>query len=172
MRDGGKAVNLAYSRTLLRRVTTENIGLVASQAMEMGGIGGNSLVEMGVQSFICAPLHDEAGKVFGALLLDRFRPGPPFPHDDLMLLTTVSIQVSISLQNHRLQGRLLDQARFQRDLALARDIQQSYLPIVVPEALGRSHEVAAMLNPAPYTSVSDYIDALTATARSQRRDRG
>lgn len=29
----------------------------------------------------------------------------------------------------------------------------------------------AMLNPAPYTSVSDYIDALTATARSQRRDR-
>jgi C-terminal processing protease CtpA/Prc len=29
----------------------------------------------------------------------------------------------------------------------------------------------ATLNPAPYSTVSDYIDALTATARSQRRDR-
>jgi C-terminal processing protease CtpA/Prc len=29
----------------------------------------------------------------------------------------------------------------------------------------------ATLNPAPYTTVDDYIDALTATARSQRRDR-
>ncbi len=29
----------------------------------------------------------------------------------------------------------------------------------------------AMLDPSPYTSVSDYIDTLTATARSQRRDR-
>src|SRR6478609_3305029 len=29
----------------------------------------------------------------------------------------------------------------------------------------------ATLDPTPYASVSDYIDALTATARSQRRDR-
>src|SRR5690349_21541002 len=29
----------------------------------------------------------------------------------------------------------------------------------------------ASLDPAPYASVSDYIDALTATARTQRRDR-
>ncbi len=157
MRGGGTAVNRAYSRTLLHRVTMENIGLVASQSVDMGGFGGHSLVEMGVQSFICAPLHDETGQPTGALLLDRFQPGPPFPHDDLMLLTTIAIQVSISLQNHRLQSRLLDQARLQRDLALARDIQQGYLPTVVPDSIGRTHELAAMLTPAQEVA-GDFYD--------------
>ncbi len=157
MRGGGTALNRAYSRTLLHRVTTENIGLVASQAMDLGAIAGNTLVGMGVQSFVCAPLHDEAGKSIGALLLDRFRPGPPFPRDDLMLLTTIAIQVSISLQNHRLQARLLDQARLQHDLALARDIQQAYLPLAVPDALKRDHEVAAMLTPAQEVA-GDFYD--------------
>ncbi len=157
MRGGGETVNQSFSRSLLRRVLTENIGLVASQPMEVRGMAGQSLMELGVESFMCAPLHDEAGKPIGALLLDRFRPGKPFPHDDLMLLTTIAIQVSISLQNQRFQTRLLDQARLQRDLALAREIQKAYLPTVAPTSLGEIHEVAAMLNPAQEVA-GDFYD--------------
>ena len=157
MRDGEVALNQSYSRTLLRRVMIENIGLIASQEADLQGLGGHSLVEMGVQSFVCVPMHDESGKPAGALLLDRFRPGPPFPHDDLMLLTTVAIQVSICFQNYRMQAQLLDQARMQRDLALAREIQQAYLPTLVPVGLGPNHELAAMLNPAQEVA-GDFYD--------------
>ncbi len=157
MRAGGPAANQNFSRTLLRRVTAENIGLVASQPSDLRNLGGNSLVELGVESFMCAPLHDEAGKPIGALLLDRFRPGPPFPHEELMLLTTIAIQVSVSLQNQRFQTRLVDQARLERDLALAREIQQAYLPSTVPTELERHYEVAPLLHPAQEVA-GDFYD--------------
>ncbi len=158
MCDGKAASNRTFSRTLLRRVTTENIGVVASMQSDAER-EGHSLYEMGVQSFVCVPLQDEDGKPCGALFADRFRPGPPFSHEDLMLLTTIGIQMSTSLQVGRMHARLIDQARLQRDVAVAREIQRGYLPDLAATCLPAGYEIAAMLAPAREVA-GDFYDRL------------
>lgn len=158
-RSGEASADRRFSRSVLRRVTSENIGIIASRETGDLSSAGSTLVAMGVQSFACVPLHDGDGRASGALLVDRFVPGPPFNQDDLSLLTAVAISVSISLQNGRLQKQLVDQVRLQRDMAVAREIQQSYLPEIPAGPNWHGHEASASLVPAREVA-GDFYDLL------------
>jgi len=159
-RAGESSPDRRFSRSVLRRVTSENVGVIASRETGDLSSSGSTLGAMGVQSFACVPLHDGNGKASGALLVDRFEPGPPFNQEDLSLLTAVAISVSISLENGRLQKRLVDQARLQRDMAVAREIQQSYLPELPSDPRWHRHEAAATLHPAREVA-GDFYDVLS-----------
>jgi serine phosphatase RsbU (regulator of sigma subunit)/pSer/pThr/pTyr-binding forkhead associated (FHA) protein len=159
-RAGESSKDRRYSRSVLRRVTSENLGIIASRATGDLTAVGSTLGTMGVQSFACVPLHNGDNQVTGAILVDRFEPGPPFSQEDLSLLTAIAISVSISLENGRLQKRLVDQARLQRDMAVAREIQQSYLPDIPTGPGWAGHEAAATLHPAREVA-GDFYDVLT-----------
>ncbi len=75
------------------------------------------------------------GVVLGVLNV-RCNPGSSFTQGDLDLLAALASQAALALQNAKLHQESLAQQRLQRDLALAQQIQKSFLPVTVPEAPG------------------------------------
>ncbi len=75
------------------------------------------------------------GAVLGVLNVST-TPGSSFSQGDLDLLTALASQAALALQNARLHQESLAQQRLQRDLALAQQIQKSFLPVALPTATG------------------------------------
>jgi len=75
------------------------------------------------------------GVVLGVLNV-RCNEGSSFTQGDLDLLAALASQAALALQNARLHQESLLQQRLQRDLALAQQIQKSFLPVTVPDAKG------------------------------------
>lgn len=75
------------------------------------------------------------GVVLGVLNV-RCNPGSSFTQGDLDLLAALASQAALALQNAKLHQESLAQQRLQRDLALAQQIQKSFLPVTVPDAPG------------------------------------
>ena len=78
-----------------------------------------------------------------------------FTQADLDLLTTVSAQAAMALQNARLHQESLKQQRLQQDLQLAEEIQKSFLPQQLPQVAGL--EFVAEYRPA-YSIGGDFYD--------------
>ena len=77
------------------------------------------------------------GSVLGVLNV-RCDPGSSFTQGDLDLLTALASHAALALKNTTLHMESLEQQRMQRDLALAQQIQKSFLPLTLPEAPGLS----------------------------------
>jgi signal transduction histidine kinase len=111
----------AYSRSVVRRVFEEGVGVLADNAQDDPRFAlTQTLHALGVRSFLCVPLQAHGGRALGVVQLDRFGAGTPFTPDDLHLLTAVSIPVSVVLENAALHARAVENERVQRDLELAR----------------------------------------------------
>lgn len=97
------------------------------------------------RSELCVPLiyKDE---VIGVLDLEHTRRGY-FTEDHLRTVSTLAAQVAIAIENARLYEHIArEERRMERDLAMAREVQQHLLPPTCPSM--RSAEVAARFNPA------------------------
>jgi len=75
----------------------------------------------------------------------------------LHLLTAIGLQVSVALDNAQLHQELLSRQRIEQEVALAREIQLSYLPSRVPELAHQNFELHAELLPAQEIS-GDFYD--------------
>ena len=118
-----------YSRTIVRRALDEGVGILsedvhADQRFE----ASSTLTGLDLHSLLCVPLIGQDGQRLGVIQVDRFRRGLPFRVEDLQLLTTVCMLVSVVLENASLHAERLREERLHRDLALAREIQQGFLP--------------------------------------------
>jgi serine phosphatase RsbU (regulator of sigma subunit) len=78
-----------------------------------------------------------------------------FTQADLDLLSSVATQAAIALQNSRLHQDSLKQQRLQQDLALAEEIQKSFLPQQLPQVPGL--EFVAEYRPA-FSIGGDFYD--------------
>jgi signal transduction histidine kinase len=111
----------AYSRSVVGRAFEEGVGVLADNAQDDARFArANTLVALGVRSFLCVPLQGKGARPLGVMQLDRFGVGEPFTAEDLHLLTAVSIPVSVVLENAALHAQLVEHERVQRDLELAR----------------------------------------------------
>ncbi len=118
-----------YSRSVARRVLDEGIGIVAEDTLaDQRFLTTQTLNNLGIRSFLCVPFKAHDGRPLGVLQLDRYGFGNPFTEEDLHLLTAISLQVSVVLENAGLHAELLEKERMKRDLALAREIQEGFLP--------------------------------------------
>jgi serine phosphatase RsbU (regulator of sigma subunit) len=123
----------AYSRSVVRRVLEGGVGIVAEDAAaDSRFVTTQTLNNLGIRSFLCVPLKVHDGRPLGVLQMDRVGFGAPFTRDDLDLLTAVSLQISVVLENAALHAELLEKElekeRMQREMALAREIQEGFLP--------------------------------------------
>ncbi|MFZ2324951.1 MAG: SpoIIE family protein phosphatase [Ignavibacteriaceae bacterium] len=75
-------------------------------------------------------------KVVGALLFGLKHSGSRFGGKDLELLTAAANQIAVSLENARLYLSESEKIKIERDLDLARKIQQSLLPKCIPNISG------------------------------------
>lgn len=101
-----------------------------------------------------------AGAVLGVLNV-RCDPGSGFSQGDLDLLTALASHAAMALQNAKLHQASLAQQRLQRDLALAQQIQKSFLPLTLPRAHGLAF--SAEYRPA-YDVGGDFYDVFWISA--------
>lgn len=157
-RSGPSPGRQSFSRSVLRKVFAETVGVLAEDTMHgQAALSNLTLNALGIRSLVCVPLQAHGGRVFGALQLDRLQAGQPFSSDDLYLLTAVALMVAPVLENAQLQEEVRVAERLQRELALAREIQLGFLPREAVHLAGGGVELFAELHTALEVS-GDFYD--------------
>jgi sigma-B regulation protein RsbU (phosphoserine phosphatase) len=159
-RDGlATATPPRFSRAVVQKVMAEGMGLVAEDTRSDNRFDATkSLNHLGIRSFVCVPLRARAGRQPpGVVILDRFGLGNPFTQEDLNLLTAILLQASVVLENAALHLELIQKARLERDVALARQIQEGFLPTELPAAARARLDCFARVYPAGQVA-GDYYD--------------
>lgn len=118
--------------------------------------GGNSinLIENNIYTII--PMAVKS-KVVGLLLLGLKHSGAQFSYEDLELLNAVANQAAISIENARLYEAEKQKLSIERDLDLARKIQQGLLPGCIPKV--NKLDICGQMIPAMQVG-GDYYDLI------------
>jgi phosphoserine phosphatase RsbU/P len=96
-------------------------------------------------------------EILGVLLLGAKQDGKPYSSADKRVLRACAEQLALMLENGRLTGRIVEQEKLRRDVALAVEVQRRLLPERSPEtSIG---ELAAYTLPARSVG-GDYYDFL------------
>ena len=114
-----------------------------------------SISESAQRSIMCAPLIDMGGESLGAIQLDAKQRQNQFTNEDLDLLASVALQISLSVVDSRLHESVVREREMQRDLELAREIQLGLLPSESPVVEG--YEFYDFYLPAKYVG-GDFYD--------------
>ena len=147
-----------FSASIVQKVASEAVGIFAEDLQTDSRFAdAQSIVSLGIRSFICVPLQAKGGRALGVLQVERMGQGKRFTADDLHMLTAIGLQVSVALDNAQLHQELLSRQRIEQEVALAREIQLSYLPTETPHLLRHGFELHAELFPAHEIS-GDYYD--------------
>lgn len=112
------------------------------------------LISEGVYSVI--PMIIKS-KVVGALLFGLKYSGSKFGGKDIELLNAAANQIAVSLENARLYQLETENIKIERDLHLARQIQQSLLPRCIPDMQGI--DICGEMIPAMQVG-GDYFDLI------------
>jgi serine phosphatase RsbU (regulator of sigma subunit) len=108
------------------------------------------------RSILVMPVRDRGGRIVGVLELLNKR-GGAFDAVDIEFLDSISVHAAIALENARLHKESLERQRLERDLALARTIQQGLLPKAPPCLPGLD---VAVRHETCYFVGGDYYDFL------------
>jgi serine phosphatase RsbU (regulator of sigma subunit) len=149
-----------YSRTVVKRALEEGVGILSEDVQADKRFDSSAtLTSLNMHSLLCVPLVLKDGRRLGVIQVDRFRPGLPFRSEDLQLLTTVALQVAVVLDNAALHAEVLREERFKQELALAREIQQGFMPCEFDDFSKDGFELFACVHPARTVS-GDLYDFL------------
>jgi serine phosphatase RsbU (regulator of sigma subunit) len=149
-----------YSRTIVKKALEEGIGILSDDVRgDSRFTASATIASLEIRSLLCAPLIGPNQRRLGVIQLDRMRTGRAFQMDDLQLLTTIGLQVAVVLDNAALHQELLREQRLRQELALAREIQQGFLPSEFDDFGDATLEVFACVHPARQVS-GDLYDLL------------
>jgi phosphoserine phosphatase RsbU/P len=158
LRRSGEQSTASYSRTVVKKVLSDGVGILSEDVKADQRFEPTStLTSMGARSLLCVPLISQDGRRLGILQLDRLRQGNAFQLEDLQLLTAIGLQVSVVLENAALHAEVLREERLRQELAVAREIQQGFLPTEFPHGEGAGYELFARVTPAREVS-GDFYD--------------
>jgi len=148
-RGGQDSSMLPYSRTVVRRALDEGVGIWSEDVQEDERfLASQTLTTLGLRSVLCVPMINPEGMRLGVLQVERFRKSQGFRKDDLQLLTAIAPQIAIVLENVSLQAQRLKEERLQQELAMARDIQEGFLPQKLENFPDAQFEILGQLYPA------------------------
>jgi len=94
-----------------------------------------SLLMAGVRSLVAAPLLTRKGAL-GMIVLSSNAIGHGFREQDMELLVVIASAIGLRMRNLALADEAVERQRFERDVALARRIQVSFLPPEMPKTPG------------------------------------
>src|SRR5207244_11702033 len=92
--------------------------------------------EFRVLPLTCAPILDNKGQTFGALQIDTLDQRQRFTKEDLELLVSTASQAALAIQQAQLHEQALRQRELERDMKLAHEVQQGFLPDKRPDLAG------------------------------------
>lgn len=100
------------SRTIIRRVLSEQIAILSSDVLTDNRFNKSaSVLELGIQSMICAPLIGPSQQAVGVLMADVQELEEPFDERDLDVLVTVSQMVAQNMDYMRLHQAFIEERR-------------------------------------------------------------
>jgi adenylate cyclase len=105
-----QAQELRFSRTIIDKVIHEKVSVLSSNAMDDTRFGGaKSIFMQNIRSVISVPLWRK-DDVIGVIQVDSFRLSNKFTRADLSLLTTISNQMAMVIEQATLNDRLRREA--------------------------------------------------------------
>ncbi|MCB9877181.1 MAG: SpoIIE family protein phosphatase [Planctomycetes bacterium] len=127
---------LQWSRSLVRRCLEEGLAVRSvvqsdQEALELG----RSVYDLKLRAVMCAPMRAK-DRVVGVIYVDSRAVRREFSSRDLALFGAISAQLAISVENARLHADSLEKARLQKDVEIARRIQQHLLPSLPDDLIG------------------------------------
>ncbi|HEX8335082.1 MAG TPA: SpoIIE family protein phosphatase [Pyrinomonadaceae bacterium] len=155
MRDRRPEVGeVRVSRTIVEEVVNQGRSVLTSDAQHDPRFKSSTVTFQGIRSVLAVPLGVGA-RIFGMIYADSPLATSRFSEDHLKVLTTLGSVAAIRVENTRLLEEHLEQERFERELQLAREIQQRFQPTAPPAVTG--YELQGISFPS-YQIGGDYYD--------------
>ncbi len=126
----------AYSTTIVNQVVESRQPLLTNNAMFDTRITpGQSIIMRGLRAILCAPMlvHD---RLVGVVYVDTAMRTGTFTEADRDLLMAVAGQAGVAIENARLYQVAVEKGRMERELQMAREIQEGLLPHHMPNTPG------------------------------------
>jgi serine phosphatase RsbU (regulator of sigma subunit) len=95
-----------------------------------------SIMDFQIRSIMCAPLINSREESIGVIQLDTLRQTIAFDEEDLEMFVTVAMQASLAIQKSDLFSLRKKTQDLRKDLSLAHELQQRFLPQQSPEIEG------------------------------------
>lgn len=150
-RDSDALAGARFSRNLIRRCIEQREPLLIRDTTTEESELSDSVIQSQIHSAMILPLIGLRDDVYGAIQADTKQRRRAFTKEDMQFAAVLANQAAIALENAQ-------QARLQRDLKLAHEIQRGFLPKSVPQVSGCSF--VAMYEPANKVG-GDYYDFIT-----------
>jgi sigma-B regulation protein RsbU (phosphoserine phosphatase) len=142
------------SRTIIEEVVRQGRSVLTSDAQHDPRFMSSTVTFQGIRSVLAVPLG-VGERIFGMIYADSPFATSRFTEDHLKVLTTLGSVAAIRVENTRLLEEHLAQERFERELQLAREIQQRFQPTAPPAVPG--YELQGISFPS-YQIGGDYYD--------------
>ncbi len=142
------------SRTIIEEVVNRGRSVLTSDAQHDPRFMSSTVTFQGIRSVLAVPLG-VGERIFGMIYADSPFTTSRFSEDHLKVLTTLGSVAAIRVENTRLLEEHLEQERFERELQLAREIQQRFQPTAPPVVPG--YELQGISFPS-YEIGGDYYD--------------
>lgn len=125
------------SRTIVNQVMESKQAILSADAASDSRFAmSESIADFRIRSMMCAPLINSDGRAFGIMQIDTLDQRSRFQDDDLDILVSVAAQAAFSIENALLHQQAVLQESLKRDLAVARQVQQGFLPRQSPNVPG------------------------------------
>ncbi|MFL6256847.1 MAG: SpoIIE family protein phosphatase [Pyrinomonadaceae bacterium] len=155
MRDRRPEVGeVRVGRTIVEEVVHQGRSVLTSDAQHDPRFKSSTVTFQGIRSVLAVPLG-VGERIFGMIYADSPLATSRFTEDHLKVLTTLGSVAAIRVENTRLLEEHLEQERFERELQLAREIQQRFQPTAPPTVPG--YELQGISFPS-YQIGGDYYD--------------
>ena len=133
----GEDEGMRWSRTIVERAINERKAILsADMASDARFNMAQSIADLHIRSLLCAPMIDSNGEALGVIQIDTSDQRSRFTDLDLQVLAGVAGQAAISVDNARMHEQVVRQQALQRDLEVAREMQQALLPKASPDVRG------------------------------------
>ncbi|MDZ7617735.1 MAG: SpoIIE family protein phosphatase, partial [Patescibacteria group bacterium] len=128
---------IRISRTIIGSVMSAKEAILSADAASDSRFDlAESIVDFQIRSMMCAPLVSGSGEALGVIQIDTLDQRSRFSREDLDVLASVACQAAVALENAQLHETALREQVFERDLALAHEVQRGFLPAGSPAIPG------------------------------------
>jgi serine phosphatase RsbU (regulator of sigma subunit)/pSer/pThr/pTyr-binding forkhead associated (FHA) protein len=131
----GEIGEIRVSRSIVEEVVNQGRSVLTSDAQHDPRFATSTITFQGIRSVLAVPLG-VGDKIFGMIYADSPLAEAKFTQDHLTVLTTLASVAAIRVENARLVEEDLDRERLERELQLAREIQQRFQPASPPVVPG------------------------------------
>jgi len=128
---------MRISRTIVNSVISSKEAILSADAVNDARFDlSESILDFHIRSIMCVPLVSSDGRGLGAIQIDTLDQRSRFSREDLEVLVSVAYQAAFAVENAQLHETALRDRAIERELAVAHQVQQGFLPAAAPRVPG------------------------------------